>query len=205
MELKEALAALRANEKRNFDQSIDLIVNLKDIDVKKDAIATIVMLPHKIKEKRVCAFLTAKSKLVPSVTQPEFAKYKDKKELKNLVKQYDFFIATAKLMPSVATTFGKVLGPTGKMPSPQLGVLMQEDDAAIQTLLTRIGTSVKIRAREPSIKIQVGKESMSDEAIMGNIRAIYQGLLAVLPIKKDNVKSVLVKLTMSKPLKVELK
>ena len=205
MELKQALEELRKAEKRNFDQSVDLVINLKEIDVKKDNISTIVTLPNKVRDKSVCAFLTKKSELVPTVTQPEFQRYKDTKDLKRLVKEYDFFIAAAKLMPAVATTFGKVLGPTGKMPSPQLGVLMQEEDSAIKQLLTRIGTSVKIRVKEPSVKVQVGKQSMSDEAITANVQAIYNGMIAVLPIKKDNVRSVLIKLTMSKPVKVEMK
>lgn len=205
MELKEALQELRKQEKKNFDQSVDLIINLKDIDVKRDNIAAVITIPHKIKDKKVCAFLTKKSEKVPTITSLEFAKYKDKKSLKNLVKEYDFFIAAAKLMPSVATTFGKVLGPTGKMPSPQLGVLMQEEDAAITALLTKIDTAVKIRVKEPSVKLSIGKQGMSDEDIMANIQAIYQGLVAALPVKKDNVKSVLVKLTMGKPLKVEMK
>src|SRR3989338_2831879 len=205
MELKEALQELRKQEKKNFDQSVDLIINLKDIDVKRDNIAAVINIPHKIKDKKVCAFLTKKSEKVPTITSLEFAKYKDKKSLKNLVKEYDFFIAAAKLMPSVATTFGKVLGPTGKMPSPQLGVLMQEEDAAITALLTKIDTAVKIRVKEPSVKLSIGKQGMSDEDIMANIQAIYQGLVAALPVKKDNVKSVLVKLTMGKPLKVEMK
>ncbi|HLD18918.1 MAG TPA: hypothetical protein VJB90_02820 [Candidatus Nanoarchaeia archaeon] len=205
MELKEALQELRKQEKKNFDQSVDLIINLKDIDVKRDNIAAVITIPHKIKDKKVCAFLTKKSEKVPTITSLEFAKYKDKKSLKNLVKEYDFFIAAAKLMPSVATTFGKVLGPTGKMPSPQLGVLMQEEDAAITALLTKIDTAVKIRVKEPSVKLSIGKQGMSDEDITANIQAIYQGLVAALPVKKDNVKSVLVKLTMGKPLKVEMK
>ncbi len=205
MELKQAIQELRKTEKRKFDQSIDLIINLKDIDVKKDNISTIATLPHKVRDKKVCAFLTKKSELVSTVTQLDFVKYKEKKDLKRLVKEYDFFIASAKLMPSVATTFGKVLGPTGKMPSPQLGVLMQEDDVTIKQLLSRIETSVKIRVKEPSVKISVGKESMKDEEIIANIQAMYNSLIAALPIKKDNVRSVLVKLTMGKPVKVEMK
>lgn len=204
MELKQALDALRKTEKRNFEQGVDLVINLKDIDVKKDNISVIAALPHRVRDKKVCAFLTTKSELVASVTQPEFAKYKDKKELKRLVKEYDFFIATAKLMPVVATTFGKVLGPTGKMPSPQLGVLMQEDDAALKALLARIQTAIKIKVKEPSVKLSVGNERMSDEAIIANAEAVYRALVAALPVKKDNVKSVMLKLTMSAPLKVEL-
>jgi len=204
MELKQALAELRKIEKRNFEQSFDLVINLKDIDVKKDNISAIIALPHAVRDKKICAFLTKKSELVTTVTQLDFVKYKEKNELKRLVKEYDFFIAAAKLMPAVATTFGKILGPAGKMPSQQLGVLMQEDDAAIKELLARIQNAVKIKVKEPSVKLSIGKERMSDEAIIANIETVYRALVAVLPIKKDNVKSVMLKLSMSAPLKVEL-
>ncbi len=205
MELKQALVELRKGEKRKFDQSIDLIINLKGIDVKRDNIATIVTIPHKVKDKKVCGFLTKKSELVRTITQPDFQKYKEKKPLKELVKEYDFFIAVAPLMPSVATTFGKVLGPSGKMPSPQLGVLMKEDDASIKQLLEKISTALKIRVKEPSIKVCIGKESMKDSDLFENIEAIYQGIVQALPTKKENVKNVLIKTTMGKPLVVEMK
>jgi len=205
MELKEAIAALRKEEKKKFDQSIDLIINLKGIDVKRDNVSTIVNIPHKIKEKKVCGFLTKKSDLVRTVTQPDFQKYKEKKPLKMLVKEYDFFIAAASLMPSVATTFGKALGPSGKMPSPQLGVLMKEDEVLIKQLLEKISTAVKIRVKEPSVKVSVGKESMKDEHLIENIQAIYHGLVNALPTKKENLRNILIKKTMGKPIMVEMK
>ena len=205
MELKQALAELRKLEKRKFDQVIDLIVNLRGVDLKKDNISAIITIPNKVKDKSVCGFLTKKSELVKTITHPEFIGYKDKKMLKNLVKNYDFFIAAAPLMPSVATTFGKVLGPAGKMPSPQLGILMVENDAKIQAEIDKISKSIKVRAKEASIKVSVGKESMKDEEISANIEAVYNGIVNALPTKKENVKNVMIKLTMSKPLKIEIK
>ena len=205
MELKEALNELRKLEKKKFDQSIDLIVNLKSIDLKGGNVNAIIDLPHKIGDKKVCAFLTKKSDLVDSVIPIEFQKYKDKVALKNLIKNYDFFIGAAQVMPAVASTFGKVLGPAGKMPSPQLGVLMQENDSAIKTLLEKIGKSIKIRAKEASIKLSIGKESMENEQILENLRKVYNGILNALPNKKENIRNVMIKLTMSKPIKVEIK
>jgi large subunit ribosomal protein L1 len=205
MEVKEALAELRKIEKKKFDQSIDLVINLKGIDVKKDNIATVVTIPNKIKEKKICGFLTKKSELVRTITQPDFVKFKEKKPLKNLVKEFDFFIAVAPLMPQIATNFGKVLGPTGKMPSPQLGVLMKEDETSIKQLIEKINNSIKIRVKEASVKVSIGKESMSDDKIISNAQAVYSGLVNALPTKKENVKSILLKLTMSKPINVEMK
>lgn len=205
MNVQEALKELKSAEKKKFDQSVDLIINLKGIDVKKDNINVIIPLPHKTKEKRICGFFTKKSSLIKSVLDIEFPKYKDKKELKNLVKNFDFFVAEAKLMPSVATNFGKILGPTGKMPSPQLGILPNSDDNVVKAVIEKINKSVKIKVKEASVKISVGKESMADNILIENIEAIYRGLLNVLPIKKDNVKNVMVKLTMGKPIVVEVK
>ncbi len=205
MELKQALEELRKNEKRKFEQSIDLVVSLKGIDPKKDNITTIVSIPNKIKDKKICGFLTKKSELIRTITNLDFPKYKDKKALKNLVKEFDFFIAAAPLMPAVATTFGKVLGPAGKMPSPQMGILPSEDENAIRALLERIEKSMKLKVKEAAVKVSIGKESMTDEQIMANVTAVYNGLVNALPIKKDNVKKVMIKLTMSKPVKVEMK
>ena len=205
MEVKQALAELRNLEKRKFEQSVDLIVSLKGIDPKKDNIATIVTLPHQVKEKKVCGFLTKKSEIVRTITNLDFPKYRDKKTLKNLIKEFDFFIAAAPLMPAVATNFGKILGPAGKMPSPQLGILLVEDEKAIKALIDRISTSMKLRVKEAAIKVSVGREGMSDEDIVDNINAVYNGLINALPVKKDNVKKVMIKLTMSKPVKVEMK
>jgi len=127
MELKQALEELRKSKKRKFDQTVDLVINLKGINLKKDNIALVINIPHKVKAKKVCGFLTQKNDLLHTITKPEFQKYKDPKTLKTLVDEFDFFIAHASLMPSVATTFGKALGPVGKMPSPQLGVITQEN------------------------------------------------------------------------------
>src|SRR3989344_7645592 len=150
MNIKEALTELRKEEnKRKFEQSVDLIINLRGVDMKKDSVNVIVNVPHKIKDKKVCGFLTKKNELVKTITEPEFKKYSEKKVLKKLVKEYDYFIATAGLMPKVATNFGKVLGPVGKMPSPQLGIISSnETNEEIKNNLDKISNSIKIRMKE---------------------------------------------------------
>lgn len=199
----KALQELRKQEKRKFIQTAELIINLKNFDVKKQSVNLIVEVPYKVKEKQVCAFLTKKSALVDSITKDEFDKYKDKKAMKKLIKEYDIFISAASLMPAVATSFGKVLGPAGKMPSPQLGILMKEEDKAIEEILDKINKVVKIKSKEPSLKISIGKENMKDEEIAENAIAVYNKVLDALPRKKENLRSILIKFTMSKPQKLE--
>lgn len=205
MEIKEALAQLRKEEKRKFTQTVDLLISLKGIDLRRDNVSLIATIPHVFKDKKVCGFLENRSDLVKTVTKAEFDKYKEKDALKELVDEYDFFIANAKLMPAVATTFGKALGPAGKMPSPQLGVVMQETPEAIKALLEKISKSVKIRAKEPAIKVAIGKETMKDEDLIANIKTVYEAVVNALPGKKENVRKVMIKLTMGSPVAVDVR
>lgn len=204
MEIKQALEELSKEKKRKFVQTIDLIVNLKGIDLKRENITFIANVPNKIKEKKVCGFLDKKSNLVDTILKADFQKYKDKKILKGLVKKYDFFISAAPLMPSVAATFGKVLGPAGKMPSPQLGIIQHETEEAMKNELSKISKAIKIRVKEASIKISIAKENMKQEEIIENLKAVFNAIINALPKKKDNVRNTLIKLTMSKPIKLEL-
>ncbi|MFH1500672.1 MAG: hypothetical protein ABIE22_01880 [archaeon] len=192
------------NKKRKFNQSVDLIVNLKNFDLKRESLNLVVNLPHKIKTAKVAAFLDKRSSLVDTITQSDFGRYKEKKDIKKLVKKYDFFMASAKLMPQVATSFGKYLGPVGKMPTPQLGIISQDSEAEIKQALVKFEKVLKIKSKETSIKLSVAREQMKDEEVFENIDMVYKSIVNALPRKKENLKSVMIKLTMSKPIKLEL-
>ena len=204
-DLQKALAELRKGKERKFDQTVDLIINLQKFDIKKSQINLFVNVPHKIKDKKIAGFLESKNKDVETITKDEFKKYSDTKESKKLVKKFDFFIAQASLMPKVATTFGRVLGPVGKMPSPQLGILFDVNEKAIKELKQKINNSVKIRAKESSLKFAIGKQSMKDEEITENILTIYNAILKELPKEKDNIKNIEIKFTMTKPRKIMIR
>lgn len=204
LDLKKAIEELRKQEKRKFDQSIDLIINLRKFDIKKYQINNYVQLPHKIKEKKICGLIESKTDVIDTINKAGFALYKDKKSIKKLVKKYDFFVASASLMPSVATTFGRILGPAGKMPSQKLGILINENENSIKELVNKVNSVIRIQTKEPSIKAVIGKEKMNDEEIIENIKAVYTAVLNELPNKKDNIKSVMIKFTMGKPIKVEM-
>ena len=184
---------------------MDLIINLQKYDLKKNPINLIFYVPHKIKDKKIGAFLETKNKHVETIIPEDFKKYNDKKELKRLVNKYDFFIAQGSVMPRVATTFGRVLGPTGKMPSPQLGIIMDATDKTIEELKEKINKSVKVRVKESSIKIPIAKQSMKDEAILENINSVYSSIIKVLPRDKENIKNIEIKFTMTKPQKIKIR
>ena len=201
----KAIEELRkSSEKKKFDQTVDLIVNLKGFDVRREAFSLFVQVPAKVKNRRIAGFFEKKSKIIDTITKDEFSQYKDKKDIKKMIKNYDFFVANAKLMPLIATTFGRTLGPAGKMPSPQLGIIMSEEENNINDVIKKINSTVKIKVKEPSIKVSVGIESLKDDDLMKNILAVYHKLIDTLPRKKDNIRNVKIKFTMSKPVTVEL-
>ena len=204
-DLQKALSELRKGKERKFDQTVDLIVNLQKFDLKKTSVNLFVNVPHKIKDKKIAGFLDSDNKNVDTITPDQFKKYNDKKALKKLVKKYDFFIAQGSVMPKVATTFGKVLGPAGKMPSPQLGIILNADDKAIEDVKKKIANSIKVKVKESSIKLPIGKQSMKDEEIIENINVVYNEIVKVLPRDKENIKNVELKFTMTKPEKIKIR
>lgn len=209
MELKQeiikALDELRKNEERKFNQTVDLIINLQKFDVKKQNTNLFISVPYKIKDKKIAGFFETRNKDVETIMPTEFKNYDDKKELKKLASKYDFFIAQANLMPKVATVFGRALGPSGKMPSPQLGILMNVDEKGIKALRDKINNSVKVKIKEASVKLAIGKQDMKNDEIAENILAVYNNLLKSLPKGKDNIKNIEIKFTMTKPQKILMK
>ena len=204
-DLKKALEELRKEKKRKFNQTVDLIINLQKYNLKKNPLNLFIELPYKIKEKKICAFFEVKNDNVETITKNDFKKYSQKNELKKLIKKFDFFIAQASLMASVATNFGRILGPIGKMPSPQLGILLDVEDKSIAQLKEKINNSVSIRTKDSSIKLAIGKEDMGDKEIIENVLQVYNTILKSLQREIDNIKNIELKFTMTKPKKIKIR
>ena len=201
MEIQKALEELRKEKKRKFVQTLDLIVNLKNFDVRKEALNTFVSVPNSTK-KNVGAFLTKRSNIVETITEEDFVKYKEAKDIKKLAKKYDSFIAVAPMMGKIATKFGRVFGPMGKMPSPQAGIITKETEPEIEAMLEKMGKVIRVRNKEMAIKLPIGKEDMDDQKLKDNIENVLKELEGKLPRGKDNIKEVLIKFTMTKPMKI---
>jgi len=92
-----AVKKLREENKkeRKFDQTVDIIVNLKEFDVRKNSFNVFASVPHKVKDKKIAGFFEKDSQIVKSIKKDDFIKYKEKKDAKKLIKNYDFFIANA--------------------------------------------------------------------------------------------------------------
>ncbi|MBU1203938.1 MAG: 50S ribosomal protein L1 [Nanoarchaeota archaeon] len=209
MDKKKVLDAVKLarefSKQRNFSQTFDIIINLKDLNPKKadENIDLFTTLPNsKGKQVKICAFvdkdLTEKAKVFDQViSESEFIKYQKPKEIKQLAEQYDFFIAQANIMTSIAKTFGKVLGARGKMPNPKAGCIITPA-SDLEQLKLRIQKTVRLKTKnEPIIKVPVGKEDMQDEQVAENIISLYNTLAHSLPKEEENIRDLFVKLTMS--------
>jgi large subunit ribosomal protein L1 len=188
--------------KRNFSQSLDLIINLKEIDMKKpeSKINEEMLLPHgRGQEAKVAVFSDMHSDLDCDIFSSSDVNNlgKNRRELRKVAKDVDFFLAEAKLMPLIGKALGQILAPKQKMPKIIAG--------DVEGLIKNLKHSTKIKTKDsPVIQCFIGKDSMTDEQLAENIEAVIKHLETKLPRGKDNIKEVLVKMTMSSPVKVEI-
>ena len=209
--LLEALKQVKNSGKKAFTQKVDLIINLKNINLKKpeDNIDLFTILPSNPGKKiKICALvnkdLLEKAKIFDkAINKEDFNEYQDKKTLKNLAKEFDFFIAQADLMTDVAKVFGKTLGPRNKMPNPKSGAVITQT-TNLEELRTKLQKTIRLKTRnEPIIKVLVGNEKMEDDEIANNVMAIYDSLVHSLSEGEGNIKDVILKLTMGPAIRVK--
>jgi len=202
--------AKEKSEKRGFVQSMDLIVNLKDIDPKKpeSKIQELIELPYPPgEETKICVFASGEMALRARKAGADLVMEKsdlealtgDKKRQKELAKTYDFFLAEAPLMPLVGRVLGATLGPRGRMPTPV------PPAASIEDHMKRHRKMLLIRLRgQPVLQCRVGTGDMPDEQINENLQAVMRGIERKLKKGIKNIRSIWLKTTMGPPVRVKM-
>jgi large subunit ribosomal protein L1 len=214
LNMKNLLAAVKEvkskSTERKFSQSIDLAMNLQNIDMKKPEgrIQERIELPHSVGKKiKVCviasgemAFKAKNAGASLILERPALeALMADKKKQKNIAKDYDIFIAEAPLMPLVGKTLGASLGPRGKMPTPV------PPNADIEEQIEKHQKTVLVRMRgQPVLQCRVGNQEMDDKDIAENIQAIVRRIEGKLKRGIKNVRSVYLKTSMGSAVKVSM-
>ena len=205
-QLTEMIKAVKADAKqRKFKQALEIIITFKDIDVKKGfAINEIVQLPKTSSPAAVCVMATGdmstKAKAAKAdavIGTEELDKFAaNKRESRKFINKYDFFLADTKIMPVVGKVLGQLLGPRGKMPVPV------PFDAPIESFLQRFRSSIKVRVRSSlSLACKIGDESMDDKDLAINAYAIVSAVEKTLPNGEKNIRRIMIKTTMGKPVK----
>ncbi|HOI39961.1 MAG TPA: 50S ribosomal protein L1 [Methanobacterium sp.] len=202
-EILEAVKKAKEESKpRNFTQSVDVVITIKDLDVKKpeNRMDEEVLLPNGRGKDVKIAFIAdgelalqaknAGADLV--IKKPELEEMgKDRKEAKKIANRHDFFVAQADMMPLVGRFLGPVLGPRKKMPKPVPANIKPEP------IMERLKSTVKVRIKDqPVIQALVGTQDMDDELIVDNIEAVLNVLDQKLEKGRNQIKTMYVKTTM---------
>jgi len=197
--------------KRNFTQSIEMMINFTGLDMKKptNQVNVKVSLPHPTGKGSGKVIVFAKTdefasaikgtvdKIVMDNEIQDFAK--DKAKINDLL-TFDALFAEGSAMLIVAKFLGQQLATKGKMPKPIVNL------SSFQEALAKARTQVTVSNRKgkfmPVVHSVVGNEKMKDEDVVENMFSIYEVVMEALPQKKQNIKNVYVKYTMSPAMKV---
>lgn len=202
-EILEAVKkAKEESQPRNFTQSVDVVITIKDLDVRKpeNRIDEEVFLPNGRGKPVKIAFIAdgelallaknAGADLVINKAELE-EMGKDRKEAKKMANRHDFFVAQADMMPLVGRFLGPVLGPRKKMPKPVPA------SAKPEPLMEKLKGTVKVRIKDqPVVQALVGSQEMGDEEIADNIEAVLGVLDQKLEKGRNQIKAMYVKTTM---------
>ena len=202
--------ALEKAPKRNFLESIEISVNLKDVDLTnpKNRLTEEILLPKgRGKELKIAVFGGPEMKTKAEGVADRFIAAnqieelaEEKSKTKKMVNETDFFIAEAPLMAVVGKNLGVILGPRGKMPRP---LPPGADPSAI---IANLKKTVKVRTKDRrTFHVAVGTTSMTPEDIAANIEAVLTRVKSKLERGAMNVHTAYVKTSMGPSIRLEVK
>jgi len=197
---------IEGSPKRNFVESVDVAINLKNLDMKnpsnriKEEIALIEGLGL---DQKIAVF--AKGDLADRAKQAGADIFSDddieeigknKRDAKKLASKYNFFLADPRFMSMIGKRFGPVLGPRGKMPIPIV------NDSAIEEMIARFKRSIRINTKDNlTFHATLGKTTLGPERLSKNLLTVLDRVTAKLK-DESNLKSVFIKTTMGKSKKI---
>ena len=203
--LEEAVAAVKANAKSKFDESVEIAVNL-GVDPRHadQQVRGVVNLPSGTgKDVRVAVFARGPKADEATAAGAETVGAEDLvTRIQEGFMDFDRVIATPDMMALVGR-LGKVLGPRGLMPNPKVGTVTMNVGQAVKDAK---GGAVEFRVEKAGIiHAGVGKCSFDDAAIAANVRAMIEALNRSRPsgAKGTFVKKISLSSTMGPGVKID--
>jgi len=199
--------ALSERPERNFRETVDLAINLRDLDLDdpSNRVDESVVLPAGTgQDTQIVVFAEGETAVRAEQAADRVLDADDLADLgddddaaKDLADDTDFFLAEEALMQDIGRYLGTVLGPRGKMPDP-----VSPDDDVVE-MIERLTNSVQLRSGDRrTFHTRVGAEDMSAEEIADNIDVILRRLHADLEKGPMNIDGVYVKTTMGPAVEV---
>ena len=179
--VEEAVALVQDMKYSNFDESVDMSINL-GVDPRhaEENIRITTPLPHGT-GKEVTVLVLAEGPQEKEALEAG-ADYVGNKEyltkIKNGWTDIDKIIATPNMMGELGK-LGKILGPKGLMPNPKSGTVTMNVAQAVKDI--KAG-QVELRVESNGIvHVRCGKVSFSKEQLVENIMKIYQTIMKARP------------------------
>lgn len=210
--VKEKIAELRekSTKKRNFTETVELQIGLKDYDPMKDKrFVGTVRLPNTSRPNlKICLIADAKhedeAKKLPEdahfevTTLDALKKFnKDKKVVKKWAKKYDVLLASDTVLKRVPVVVGPILNRIGRFPT-VCSHLVPLASAIADTRAT-----IKFQLKKVTcLATAVGRVDMSDEELQKNINMALNFLASLLKKGWHNLKAVNIKTTMGPAVKI---
>ncbi|OLS19514.1 MAG: 50S ribosomal protein L1 [Candidatus Heimdallarchaeota archaeon LC_3] len=206
--LLEAVGKVRQGKERNFVQSVEVLISLRDINLKDPSQRFNIesLLPHAIKKEiKIVLFadgdlaVRGKNEGLTVISSDKFDQLvKNPKDGKKLADDHDFFLAERQYMAKVGRFLGKILGPRGKMPKPVA------PNVNINDLKENYFRTIRLRLREnPCLNARIGTLSNSDEELADNIISCLATVTGKLPRGAQHIKKVYMKTTMGSSVLIE--
>jgi large subunit ribosomal protein L1 len=204
--VEDAVKLVKERAKAKFDETIEIAFNL-GIDPKQSDqnVRGVISLPHGTgKSVRVAVFAKGEKAEAAKKAGADIVGADDLAE-KVQAGQMDFdrVIASPDMMVTVGK-LGKVLGPRGLMPNPKLGTVTNDIAEAVKAAK---GGQVEYRAqKEGIVHAGVGKASFSEQALVENVKALFNAVSRAKPAgsKGTYIKKVSLSSTMGPGVKLDL-
>lgn len=192
--------------KRNFLQTIELQIGLKNYDPSRDKrFAGSVKLPYIPKPNMKVCILgdqvhcdRAKALGIPCMNVEDLKKLnKNKKEVKKLAKSYDAFLASETLIRMIPKLLGPGMHKAGKFPTP----LTHSDN--IEEKIDELKSTIKFQLKKVlCMAVAVGHVDMKDDELVANTMLSINFLISLLKKNWQNIRSLFIKSTMGKPVRI---
>jgi large subunit ribosomal protein L1 len=202
--LAQAVETLKKFKPRNFDQSVEIHMNLGiDPSQADQLVRGSVVLPHGIgRIQRVVVFAKGDLAKAAEAAGADMVGAEDlQKKIKDGWTEFDVCIATPDMMGMVGP-LGKILGPRGLMPSPRAGTVTTDVERVVKEY--KAGKVEFRNDKGGNLHAVVGKLSFDPDKISDNINAFLDYVNSLRPqaIRGTYIKSIALCATMSPSVRV---
>ncbi|XP_074564022.1 large ribosomal subunit protein uL1-like [Curcuma longa] len=207
--VKEAISQILADsreKKRNFSETIELQIGLKNYDPQKDKrFSGAVKLQHIPRPKmKVCMLGDAQhveeaEKIGLDYMDVESLKKmnKNKKLVKKLAKKYHAFLASEAIIKQIPRLLGPGLNKAGKFPA------LVTHQEPLEAKVNETKATVKFQLKKVlCMGVAVANVGMEEKHIFQNVQTSVNLLVSLLKKNWQNVKCLYLKSTMGKPYRV---